>query len=627
MPHEPSTGTDFVQDYAAKRAAQLERAKKIREERIQSLQLKQDQEKSRCPQTQKSSSDYGSTRSGVPLSDHERGQSSTSPSQPGSISGAPGLHPPARSRRIANVVEEDFKRATRAGIITPDQARQLWAMLSDQLVQVDNTRTNSLSTSLETPLGTVCGESPADFHNSISMASLRASIAQFKEQQMKKSRQRDTADMAHPSRRGGENIVSSNGGDSDAYRGKGSGGRNNSNGSFSGVTEAYEVATRVFAPPSSGAVSGTVGAAMSRPARRELRSDRQEWLNRREECEDAEEEDEWVLRKSPARGRGGRSGKQQKPAWNYDVTVSYGKNTEAEELADDSLQARPQQQVKPQNKKTTQSQQLAGYPLPFDETPVGGGGFSTLELPCHTTQQQAFGSKTDGPVAKKKMTSSCVASKANCNIQRGAPPQCAEGKPSVSLDDVVVGGGGAYKLDSAALPPPTNEPLLPCGLCGRTFRSSILARHEKACSKVQKKRRVFDMKGQRLEGIEGIREVLATSFAGHGRGPKKQSSSVMATATTNNNPNLNKLPKWKIQHEQFQAAMRAIRQMNTDGGTSGGDVSAPAGKKCDVVQPVEYDDRVPCPHCGRKFAQLTAERHIPKCATTIAKPKGLRPAR
>lgn len=27
----------------------------------------------------------------------------------------------------------------------------------------------------------------------------------------------------------------------------------------------------------------------------------------------------------------------------------------------------------------------------------------------------------------------------------------------------------------------------------------------------------------------------------------------------------------------------------------------------------EYDDRVPCPYCGRKFAEVAAQRHIPHC--------------
>ena len=37
----------------------------------------------------------------------------------------------------------------------------------------------------------------------------------------------------------------------------------------------------------------------------------------------------------------------------------------------------------------------------------------------------------------------------------------------------------------------------------------------------------------------------------------------------------------------------------------------------------EYDDRVPCPHCGRKFNSTAAERHIPKCTSIRAKPKTL----
>ncbi|ORC85073.1 uncharacterized protein TM35_000381480, partial [Trypanosoma theileri] len=107
-----------------------------------------------------------------------------------------------------------------------------------------------------------------------------------------------------------------------------------------------------------------------------------------------------------------------------------------------------------------------------------------------------------------------------------------------------------------------NEPLVPCSICGRSFRSSILSRHENACVKVQKKRRAFDMKGQRLDGIEGINEVINknTNIGGPIRGGKKSNN----TNTSNvNSTAAGKLPKWKIQHEQFQAAMRAMRQVNT----------------------------------------------------------------
>lgn len=40
---------------------------------------------------------------------------------------------------------------------------------------------------------------------------------------------------------------------------------------------------------------------------------------------------------------------------------------------------------------------------------------------------------------------------------------------------------------------------------------------------------------------------------------------------------------------------------------------------CDAADPA--DDFVPCPHCMRTFSESTAERHIPKCKTIVARPK------
>ena len=63
--------------------------------------------------------------------------------------------------------------------------------------------------------------------------------------------------------------------------------------------------------------------------------------------------------------------------------------------------------------------------------------------------------------------------------------------------------------------------------------------------------------------------------------------------------------------------MRAMAGGSSRGGGSGagGGYGAPS-----KYQPAEqYDDRVPCPHCGRKFAELTAERHIPHCEQSMKK--------
>lgn len=41
-----------------------------------------------------------------------------------------------------------------------------------------------------------------------------------------------------------------------------------------------------------------------------------------------------------------------------------------------------------------------------------------------------------------------------------------------------------------------------------------------------------------------------------------------------------------------------------------------------VATAEEDDDRVPCPHCGRKFAEKAAERHIPHCKESMMNKKG-----
>merc|ERR1712232_116788 len=70
--------------------------------------------------------------------------------------------------------------------------------------------------------------------------------------------------------------------------------------------------------------------------------------------------------------------------------------------------------------------------------------------------------------------------------------------------------------------------------------------------------------------------------------------------------------KWRQQSEAFRAAMR----------------DAALVKKCeDQGKPLpppratapELDDRVPCPHCGRKFGEVQAARHIPHCKEQKAK--------
>lgn len=64
---------------------------------------------------------------------------------------------------------------------------------------------------------------------------------------------------------------------------------------------------------------------------------------------------------------------------------------------------------------------------------------------------------------------------------------------------------------------------------------------------------------------------------------------------------LKKPKKWKAEHEQFIAALRAAR--GGGGGGKGGDDYVPAA-------PVIDPSLVQCPHCERRFNPTSAERRI-----------------
>ena len=123
-------------------------------------------------------------------------------------------------------------------------------------------------------------------------------------------------------------------------------------------------------------------------------------------------------------------------------------------------------------------------------------------------------------------------------------------------------------------------------MCSRNFAADRLERHIKICSKQSaKKRKVFGQSAERLKAREKAEKEEA-KFADELQ--KKKAAAVTAKL-------------------QFQAAFKTA--------------SAVANGE-EPPEPLEPppDDRTPCPHCGRKFASDTAERHIPKCAQTKAKP-------
>ena len=153
---------------------------------------------------------------------------------------------------------------------------------------------------------------------------------------------------------------------------------------------------------------------------------------------------------------------------------------------------------------------------------------------------------------------------------------------------------------------PEGEPELhDCPDCGRRFRVDIIARHMTSCKKNQRKRPPLDMRQQRLD--PEIRETLGSLSSK--KGPTRKGAPTALKVETDGQP------QWKKESSAFREAMRNAREMSA---------AVKVGAPLPTYQPSGPDPNlIPCPHCGRRFNDKAAERHIPKCKDIVAKPSRL----
>lgn len=156
----------------------------------------------------------------------------------------------------------------------------------------------------------------------------------------------------------------------------------------------------------------------------------------------------------------------------------------------------------------------------------------------------------------------------------------------------------------------TDVILVPCRHCGRKFRPEAKARHESICVKVfQKERKQFKAVEQRApaEALQLQKEAKRTQRR---EGNKSKPGQNVQNQASNN---------WRAKSEAFRSAIKESRVISRYQ-REGRDLrDLPPPKSL----PPELDDRVPCPHCGRRFGQQQAERHIPQCKNTKARPNGI----
>jgi len=294
---------------------------------------------------------------------------------------------------------------------------------------------------------------------------------------------------------------------------------------------------------------------------------------RRERLRSAKKKKELLNLRSKMRGQG--LGTTQQPQANQDEDGTRGRGYAADAYADDT-----------------------GY---------GAGGYGQPQQ-----QQQPRAS------ANPRVPSAQAVGASRRGPSASPPPSeyPEDGGLSGGGNDIFSGGGGT-------VPEGADEVVetFPCPICERRFNAQALQKHiaKQICK--QKPRKVFDMAAQRLEDLAkeareaGIKLVPAKPVPA-GAAPAAAAGGGGGGGGKDGKP-VKKMAKWRQDHEKFMAAIQAGKQLQAAIASGVPLSSLPPPP----AQREEDDDRTPCPHCGRKFSATVAERHIPHCKNTKAKPK------
>lgn len=132
--------------------------------------------------------------------------------------------------------------------------------------------------------------------------------------------------------------------------------------------------------------------------------------------------------------------------------------------------------------------------------------------------------------------------------------------------------------------------LVSCSICNRSFNENAIIKHVKICKKVfVQKRKKFEIEGKRKNdeidlSIKNNKESIKSKKSSLNL--KKNSISIINTDINDNEeikPKIDQIPLWKKNSDQLRNAMK--------------------GGRDPTFEEEVIDDRIPCPVCGRKFAE------------------------